>query len=302
MSGLHFTDVTLRDGLQIEKKILTLDQKLALFERLVQCGFNRIEVTSFVNPAKVPQFADAEKFCEALGKKSDLPELMAFVPNEKGFERLARFPIDWTACFVSCSEAFNRKNVNASVEESLEQVRLVINKAKHLGRKVRVYVSTVFGCPYAGEIALDTVSKVVREVANASPDEVALGDTIGVATPDQVRAVLSHTAPLYPLERTALHLHNTYGLAVAAAQAGWQSGVRRFDGATGGVGGCPYAKGASGNVASEDLIYSFFRQGITRFQEAPLKQAVQTLSQELGLIPQGRLSEIWAKGGSLFGV
>ena len=288
----------------MESKILSVEQKLALLQKLGACGFERIEVTSFVNPTKMPQFADADKLCKQIDAKPDgLPPLMAFVPNEKGADRLLAHSMAWIACFVSVSEAFNKRNVNATVEESLVQVRAVVKRARASSRKVRVYVSTVFGCPYQGAIAPDVLSHVLKEVAGFAPDEIALGDTIGVATPNQVREVVQSLAKYFPVSAIALHLHNTYGLAIAAAQAGYECGVRLFDGATGGIGGCPYAKGASGNVASEDLLYNFHRQGArTRFPAQAIRDVLQHLHESLGMRPQGRLSEVWLKGGDWYGV
>lgn len=299
--SLHFTDVTLRDGLQMVSQVVAVEKKLALFDKLVACGFSRIEITSFVNPQKVPQFADSEAFCQALFARGKSPvELMAFVPNARGMERLLAFPIDWSACFVSVSESFNAKNVNATVDQSLAQVESVVASAKKVGRKVRAYISTVFGCPYEGAIGDETLKYVFEKVAAAGPDEISLGDTIGVATPKQVNHVLDLLAQEYPLAQTALHLHNTYGLAVAAALAGYQRGIRRFDGATGGIGGCPYAKGASGNAASEDLLYAFWRQGqVGDFRTQAFTSVLETL-QGLGLESQGRLSEVWKKGGNWY--
>lgn len=300
----EFTDVTLRDGLQMEAATLSVEQKFALFQHLVACKFQRIEITSFVNPKKVPQFADAEALCKKIfAAADDMPPLMAFVPNDRGAERLQAFPIPWTACFVSVSEAFNKKNVNATVDESLFQVEAVVNRVRQLNRKVRVYVSTVFGCPYQGKVDPGVLMRVLRTIATLQPDEIALGDTIGVATPTQVTETLALVSQFFPLKNVALHLHNTYGLALAAAQAGYAAGVRKFDGATGGIGGCPYAKGASGNVASEDLLYSAYRQGwMPEFEGEGFRRALKFLGTDLGLKLQGRLVEVWAKGGNWYGV
>ncbi len=302
--SIEFTDVTLRDGLQMESQVVSVEKKFALFQKLIACAFQRIEITSFVNPKNVPQFADAESFCKKIfASGEDMPPLMAFVPNDRGAERLLALPIEWTACFVSVSEAFNKKNVNATVDESLFQVEAVVNRVRQVNRKVRVYVSTVFGCPYQGKVDPGTLNRVLRTIATLQPDEIALGDTIGVATPNQVTETLAMVAQFYPIQNVALHLHNTYGLAVASAQAGYAAGVRKFDGATGGIGGCPYAKGASGNVASEDLLYSFFRQGWTpAFDAEAFGKVLKFLGTDLGLKPQGRLYEVWAKGGNWYGV
>ncbi len=305
MKRYEFTDVTLRDGLQMEGKPFSIEKKLALLRKLNECGYQRLEITSFVNPKAVPQFADSEAFCRALFESPlarALPETMAFVPNEKGAERLLTFPIPWVACFVSVSEAFNEKNVRSTIDASLAQVEAIVARVRRAKRKVRVYVSTVFGCPYQGKIDPKELSRVLKRVAKAKPDEIALGDTIGVASFDQVTRVLAESKKHFPIGKTALHFHNTYGLAVAAAHAGLKAGVTKFDGTTGGVGGCPYAKGATGNVALEDLQYSLFRDGkLAAFPSAAFRSTLEYLSKEMGLTPTGRLAEVWKKGGDWYG-
>jgi hydroxymethylglutaryl-CoA lyase len=287
----------------MESRILQIEEKLSLLRALGQCGLDRIEITSFVNPAKMPQFADAELFCKqvyASGEK--LPPLMAFTANEKGLDRLLAFPLPWVACFVSVSEAFNQRNVNATVAKSLDQVRTIVEKSKKEKRRVRVYVSTVFGCPYQGPIADEGLETVFREVAALDPDEIALGDTIGVATPSQVKKIVGRLSSFFPSEKIAAHFHNTFGMGLAAAWAAYEAGVRSFDGAVGGIGGCPYAKGASGNLSSEDLLYLFQREGVGASFSASAFQAALKQCQALGLNPQGALSAVWQKGGNWYGV
>lgn len=299
---MHLTDVTLRDGLQSEKKHLSTDEKWVLFQSLVECGFNRIELTSFVHPKWVPQLADAEALSEKVFQSplAKRCELMAFVPNEKGFERLVNFPFPWASAFVAVSRAFNQKNVNATREESLEGLGRTIARARTEKRKIRVYISTVFGCPYEGKIELTEVETVARAVAAFHPDEIALGDTIGVATPQQVEQVLSRLKSFWPVAKTALHLHNTYGMALAGIQAGYALGVRAFDGAVGGTGGCPYAKGASGNVSMEEVAYLGWREGwCSQFPADRYKHALHTL-RGAGLEARSQLAQIEQKGGAWF--
>lgn len=300
---MHLTDVTLRDGLQFEKLTLSTEQKFALFEKIAACGFERIEVTSFVHPKWVPQLADAEAlsslvFASPLAKSC---ELMAFVPNEKGLDRLVKFNYAWASAFVAVSNSFNQKNVNSTREASLEGLKKTAERCRAEGRKLRIYISTVFGCPYEGFISVDEVEKVAKVVASFKPDEIALGDTIGVATPAQVREVLGRVAKFWPVQKTALHLHNTYGMALAGADVGYGLGIRAYDGALGGTGGCPYAKGASGNLAIEELDYLAHRQGWRRkFPTTELKLALAALK-ATGIEAKSQLAAIIAKGGDWFG-
>ncbi len=287
----------------MEGKLLSVGEKFELLKSISQCGYSRIEVTSFVNPARMPQFADADDFSKRIyGSKELLPPLMAFAPNLKGAERALNYLYPWLSCFVSVSEKFNQANVNASIDQSLASVDSIIELCRAKKRRVRVYVSTAFGCPYEGEVSIGTLTRVLRTVASFEPDEVALGDTIGVATPDQVRDIVSRVKEYVPLEKLALHFHNTYGLGTACALTAYGLGVRKFDGSTGGIGGCPYAKGASGNVAIEDLNYAFFRQKAANgFLINETQTALSYLNKELGLRSQSALGMIWEKGGQWFG-
>jgi hydroxymethylglutaryl-CoA lyase len=301
---VELTDVTLRDGLQMESTLFSVEAKFELLKHLAQCGYDRIEVTSFVNPEKVPQFADSEAFAKRIySSKERLPPLMAFAPNKRGVERLTAYLFPWISCFVSVSETFNKKNVNASIDESLVQVEAIVEHCHAQKRKVRVYISTLFGCPYEGPIDMGVISRVIRTVASFEPDEIALGDTIGVATPHQVRRVLAFLEEFVPLEKVAMHFHHTYGLGVASALAAYECGVRKFDGATAGIGGCPYAKGASGNVPTEDLAYAFFRQGA--FPGIAVNEThtvLRHLTQQMKLPVRSALGTIWEKGGTWYGV
>ncbi len=299
---IALTDVTLRDGLQMEARTLSTVEKLESLRRLLKCGYDRYEITSFINPKWLPQFADADAFAELVAK--EFPKqvnFMAFVPNERGLDRLIQFPITWAGTFIAVSETFNKKNINQSVKETLDHLGPLIAKARSCGRKMRVYVSTVFGCPYEGKIPEIAVAHLVEKVAKLGPDEIALSDTIGVALPDSVQSIVAQSGKLFPLKQTALHFHNTYGMAMANALAGWKAGVALFDGSSGGIGGCPYAKGATGNVATEDLAYTFTRLGARK--DFYSEEVMALLKAELGagLIPQGRVAEILMKGGTLYG-
>ncbi|MCB0403897.1 MAG: hydroxymethylglutaryl-CoA lyase [Bdellovibrionales bacterium] len=308
---IHFTDVTLRDGLQAEPSPIVLEKKLALFERLRRCGYARLEITSFVHPKWIPQLADSAELCDAIFKrgastpKAGAPpmEFMAFVPNEKGLDRLLQYRIPWASAFVATSAAFNQKNVNKTVDETLRELQELGTKVRAEKRRWRLYVSTVFGCPYEGAHRLEHTLEILKKAADLGPDEIALSDTIGVALPEQVERILNGFLKCYPAEKTALHLHDTYGLALSCAEQGYRMGVRRFDGSTGGVGGCPYAKGASGNVASESLLYAFSRQN--RMHSVPFTEILKTIEHmatDLKLTVHSRLYEIVRRGGKLYGV
>jgi hydroxymethylglutaryl-CoA lyase len=297
---VRITDVTLRDGLQMEA-FLPNPKKVELLRRLLPCGYSRLEVTSFANPKWVPQFQQAEEFCKEIYSGAlKLPETMAFVPNARGLDRLLAFPIPWVSLFVATSETFNRKNVNQSIDETLAEAGRVIATARAAGRKTRLYVSTVFGCPYEKAIPDDKLTRVLSEAARLGPDEMALSDTIGVGTPSQVEKILGMFKAVFPMERTSLHLHDTYGLALANVLTAYRMGLRAFDGSSGGVGGCPYAKGATGNVATEKIAYVLHREGgWPQFGSAPVRELVQWLGAE-GMSLSSSIAEIFEKGGSLY--
>lgn len=304
--SLKLTDVTLRDGLQMEASLIPVDKKLELFEKLDSCGYARLEITSFVHPKWVPQFADSEAFCQKLfaGPAPRTPELMAFVPNEKGLERLLHFPIDWVSAFIAVSESFNQKNVNQSIAETLESLKVVVASSHREKRHVRLYVSTVFGCPYEGAIPEAQLFDVLKKVIDLGADEIALSDTIGVATPESVTHIVEKFLKSYPAEDTALHFHDTYGMAVANSVAAWRAGIRKLDGASGGIGGCPYAKGATGNVATEAIAYAFFRERAEhfKFRKTETETVLRALGEGLGLTLHSSLWEIMKKGGNWYGL
>jgi hydroxymethylglutaryl-CoA lyase len=250
-----------RDGLQNEPEPVATDAKAALIGRLAAAGLRAIEVTSFVSPQWIPQLADADALCRALPRPPGVA-YSALVPNEAGYERFraARLPV--AAFFVSASETHNRKNVNRGIAEHLAGFRPVAERARADGVRLRAYVSTVCGCPYEGAVAPAAVVALVERLLALGADAISLGDTIGVGHPRQVRALVDAVAGVVSLDRVALHLHDTYGRALANVQAGFEAGVRSFDASLGGLGGCPYAPGASGNVATEDVVDLFERAGV----------------------------------------
>ncbi|MBW2716505.1 MAG: hydroxymethylglutaryl-CoA lyase [Deltaproteobacteria bacterium] len=251
-----------RDGLQNEVEFVPTVSKLELIALLVASGLRRIEVASFVSPSWIPQLADADDVVAGL-PRSEGVSFGALVPNEKGYERFrAAGQIDIAGTFISASETHNQKNVNCSIDDQLTRLAPVFESARADGVAVRAYLSTVCGCPYEGEVAVSAVVDLARKLIERGAAEISLGDTIGIGSPNQVRALVRAVASEVPIERVALHLHDTYGRALANAQAGFEEGVRIFDSSLAGLGGCPYAPGASGNVATEDLVDLFEREGI----------------------------------------
>ena len=275
--GVCIYEVGPRDGLQNEPETVPTAAKIELVRRLAAAGLSRIEVTSFVSPRWIPQLADGEALAAAL---PELPgvRFSALVPNEQGYARFRaagaasfaqraegeRGPsgLQMAAVFLSASETHNRKNVNCSIAEQLERIRPVAERARADGVGLRAYVSTVCGCPYEGPVAIGAVTELVEKLRALGVGELSLGDTIGVGVPSGVRALVAAVAGVAPLASVALHLHDTYGRALANVAAGYEAGVRTFDSALGGLGGCPYAPGASGNVATEDVVDLFERSGV----------------------------------------
>jgi len=250
---IRIVEVGPRDGLQNEARFVPSDVKIAFVDALSECGFPEIEVSSFVRPEWVPQLADAEAVFEGITRKPGV-SYMALVPNEAGLERAQAARADKVAVFTAASETFSRKNSNASIAQSIERFRPVLARA---GRPVRGYVSTAFHCPYEGPIAPERVLPVAQALLDLGCDELSLGDTIGKATPEQVRRLLERLLPVCPVGRLALHFHDTFGQAVQNARAGLAMGVTSFDASAGGIGGCPFAPGAPGNVATEALLAAF---------------------------------------------
>jgi len=245
-----------RDGLQNEPGVIATEIKVELVERLMDAGVRFIEVSSFVHPKWIPQLADADEVFARIRRRPGV-ELSALVPNERGLARALAAKVDAVHVFMSASESHNLKNINKTIADTYPVLRPVIEGAKAEGLVVRGYVSTVFGCPYEGKVPVSQVLSVVERLFELGVDEVALGDTIGVAVPTQVAEVVHEVERIVPLDRVSLHFHDTRGMAIANMYAGFAAGVRRFDGSIGGLGGCPYAPGASGNVAMEDVLYLF---------------------------------------------
>ena len=235
--------------------------KIELIDRLSATGLQSIEATSFVSPRWVPQLADATEVFTGITRRPGV-HYPVLVPNEKGYERAREAGVEEIAVFTAASEAFNQRNINASIDESLQRFAPVLERARGDGVRVRGYVSTVLGCPYQGEVPLADVVRVARQLHGMGCYEISLGDTIGVGTPGKARAMLQAVAGEVPLDALAVHFHDTYGQALANLLACLEVGVSVVDATVAGTGGCPYATGASGNVATEDVVYMLHGLGI----------------------------------------
>ncbi|HVC18222.1 MAG TPA: hydroxymethylglutaryl-CoA lyase [Rhodanobacter sp.] len=258
---VRIVEVGARDGLQNEKTLLPAVVKIALIDRLSSTGLQTIEATSFVSPKWVPQLADAAEVFRGIRKVPGV-SYPVLVPNAQGYARAREVGATEIAMFTAASEAFNRRNINASIDESIARFIPVIEQAQADGVKVRGYVSTVLGCPYQGEVPVCDVVRVAKRLHELGCHEVSLGDTIGVGTPTQARAMLHAVAQEVPIQALAVHFHDTYGQALANILACLEEGVRVVDSSVSGTGGCPYAKGATGNVASEDVVYMLHGMGM----------------------------------------
>ncbi len=250
----RIVEVGPRDGLQNEKQTVTTETKLELIDRLAAAGLRDIEATSFVSPKWVPQMADHDAIMRGLVRRPGV-NYPVLTPNLKGFEAAAAAGATEVAVFAAASESFSQKNINCSIAESIERFAPVFEAAKARGIRVRGYVSCVIACPYEGPIAPSAVADVSKALFDRGAYEVSLGDTIGVGTPASVERMLDAVVRVVPVEKLAGHFHDTYGMAVANVDASWRLGIRTFDSSISGLGGCPYAKGATGNVATEDVVY-----------------------------------------------
>ncbi len=250
-----------RDGLQNEPSPVPTDVKVDLVQRLADAGLPYVEASSFVHPRWIPQLGDAEEVFARIERKPGV-RYGALVPNMRGLARAQESGVDTIAVFVSASETHNNKNLNRSIDESLANIAEVIGELKGSGTWVRAYLSMVFGCPYEGEIPLAQVAQVAERLFELGIDQLSLGDTVGHGDPRSVGERVRSLGEGLPMDKLALHFHDTRGTALANIVAGLDAGVRIFDGAVGGLGGCPYAPGASGNVATEDLVQMLHSMGI----------------------------------------
>lgn len=258
---VKIVEVGPRDGLQNEKETIPADIKIALVDRLTQAGFVNIEAASFVSPKWVPQMASSAEVMAGIVRKPGVL-YSALTPNMKGFEAALAARADEVVIFASASEAFSHKNINCSIAESIERFREVASAARQNGLRLRGSISCAFGCPYQGEVAPDSVADVVRGLRDLGCDEIDIADTIGVGTARKVQAVLERAAREFPIAQLSGHFHDTYGQALANIYASLEVGIAIFHSSVAGLGGCPYAKGATGNVATEDVLYLMRGLGI----------------------------------------
>lgn len=250
---IRIVEVGPRDGLQNIKPLVPTDIKVAFIDSLSKAGLEEIEITSFVSPKWVPQLADAEEVCEQIDRNPSVT-YMALVPNEKGLERAIAGRVDKIAVFTAASETFSERNVSASIAETIKRFKPVIAGSPV---PVRGYVSTAFYCPYEGKIDPSKVVDVIAQLLDIGCDEISIGDTIGRAQPDEVRTLLELSLPLCGVDQTAMHFHDTFGNAIGNARASYDMGLRVFDSSTSGIGGCPFAPGAKGNISTQALIAEF---------------------------------------------
>lgn len=288
---IRIVEVGPRDGLQNESVILPVEPRISLIESLARAGIRDIEVGSFVSPAQVPQMAPTRALFAGLPPLSGT-RLSALVPNMRGLEAAMAAGAREVAVFAAASESFSRANINCSIAESLARFAPVVEKAGKAGIRVRGYVSCVLGCPYEGKVAPGTVAEVARALSAMGCAEISLGDTIGTGTPLQAKNLVERVARDVPLDHLALHFHDTYGQALANIFACLELGVATIDAAVAGLGGCPYAPGAGGNVATEDVVYMLDGMGIpTGIDLSALMEAGEFICGQLGHPSRSRVSQ-----------
>ncbi|MDO6720477.1 hydroxymethylglutaryl-CoA lyase [Psychrosphaera sp. 1_MG-2023] len=291
--SVKIVEVGPRDGLQNEVPV-TLEDKIKLINSLSETGLQVIESGSFVSPKWVPQMAGSADIFSRISRKTNI-SYPALTPNMKGYEDAIRAGVDEVAIFGAASESFSQKNINCSIAESLQRFEPIMAQAKLENVKVRGYVSCVLGCPYEGNIDINNVVNVAQTLYQMGCYEISLGDTIGVGTPQQAKAMLQAVAEVVPIEHLAVHFHDTYGQALANIYACLELGVSVIDSAVAGLGGCPYAKGASGNVATEDVVYMLTGLGITHGVDlTKLAQAGLDICAALGKPPQSKVANALA--------
>jgi hydroxymethylglutaryl-CoA lyase len=283
---VRIVEVGPRDGLQNEQHPIPTPQKLALIEQLAAAGLRDIEATSFVHPQLVPQLADADDLLAKLARHADVT-YSALVPNERGLARAVAAGLKRIAVFTAASETFNERNIRMSIADSLATFGKVIEQARAADMTVRAYLSTSFVCPFEGDVPAERVRELTEKLLSLGADEVAISDTIGAAAPRDIETTMGAVLERVPVNQVALHLHDTYGTALANVLAGLQLGIATFDASVGGLGGCPFAPGASGNLATEDLVYFLDRMGLTTgVQLDSVLDAAEAITRPLGATPR----------------
>jgi hydroxymethylglutaryl-CoA lyase len=287
---VHIVEVGPRDGLQNEKTPISVADRISFIEALIGAGLDTVEVGAFVSPKAIPQMVNSDQVLRGVSHHTGI-EFPVLVPNEKGYEASQQAGAKQIAVFAAASESFSRANINCSISESIERFKPVVARARADGVKVRGYVSCVLGCPYEGDIEPQAVVEVARVLWDLGCYEISLGDTIGVGTPMKARQLLRAAAGHVPMANLAMHFHDTYGQALANLYAGMEEGARVIDSAAGGLGGCPYAPGATGNVATEDVVYMLEGMGIRTGVDMPkLVAATNVVSQLIGRPPVSRVA------------
>jgi isopropylmalate/homocitrate/citramalate synthase len=289
-TAVKIVEVSPRDGLQNEAALIPTAVKIDFINRLAETGLPVIEATSFVSPRWIPQLADGKEVLQGIQQKSGV-RYPVLVPNLKGFENAIAAGADEVAVFTTPSEAFSQKNTNCSVAESIERIREIVERAKVLGISVRAYLSCVLGCPYEGAMLPEKVAKQAELLYTMGCEEISLGDTIGVGTPLKTRIMLEQVLKYVPTEKIAVHFHDTYGQALANIYVALQLGIAIIDTSVAGLGGCPYAKGASGNVATEDVVYMLHGMHIeTGVDLTKLITVGRYICNQLGRAPQSKVN------------
>jgi len=279
-----------RDGLQNEKTLVSVEARIAFIEALVGAGLDTVEVGAFVSPKAIPQMASSDAVLRGVSHITGA-EFHVLVPNEKGYDAARAAGAKVVSVFAAASEGFSRANINCTIAESIERFKPVLARARTDGLKVRGYISCVLGCPFDGEIKPKAVADLAGTLWDLGCYEVSLGDTIGVGTPTKAKEMLRAVAANVPAARLAMHFHDTYGQALANLYAGMEEGVRVIDAAAGGLGGCPYAPGATGNVATEDVVYMLEGMGVTTGVDMDkLLAATNEMSGVLGKPPVSRVA------------
>ncbi|AOB25209.1 hydroxymethylglutaryl-CoA lyase [Bordetella bronchiseptica] len=293
---IEINEVGPRDGLQIERALVATDDKVAFVDALSSCGFARIEVTSFTSPKAIPALADAQDVMRRIVRRPGVV-YTALIPNIRGLERALQAGTDEMNLVMSCSETHNRANLRMTREQSFDELAAILRRAGEAGVPCNVSLSTAFGCPFDGDVPADDVMRLARQLADAGAQGITLCDTTGMAYPTQVARLCETFQRALPRTALTVHLHNTRGMALANAVAAWQTGVTRFDAAAGGLGGCPYAPGASGNVNTEELVHMFDCMGVaTGVALAPLLDIVRGLP---GLVRRALANPLLAAGPRL---